>query len=151
PLAALTTPGIEVELCLRVDGDGAVTGVAPAFELTDKRIRPGADDGTVLADGSSNWGIVLGEFVPVPDVELTWLEATLWRGDEVADVCLPGDTMDDPMLSLRRLTERLAEYGRGLTAGQAVITGSIVKAAVAGPGPWRGEIERLGSVEMTFV
>jgi 2-keto-4-pentenoate hydratase len=150
PLSAFRKPAIEVELCLRVDEHGNAVAVAPAFELIDKRIVPDADDATVVADGCSNWGIVVGTFLPIPDVRLTTLAAGLSRAGVVVDTCRPGDTMDDPMLSLERLKERLAEYGRSVSAGASVITGSITKAAVDGPGPWTGEIDGLGTVELTF-
>ncbi|HEX5406056.1 MAG TPA: aldehyde dehydrogenase family protein [Pseudonocardiaceae bacterium] len=116
-----------------------------------QRIAPGTDDGTVIADGCSNRGIVVGEFRPLPDVPLTSLEARLRRADVLVGSCRPGATMDDPMVSLERLNTRLAEYGRSVTDGQRVVTGSITKAAVDGPGPWSGEIDGLGSVELTFV
>jgi 2-keto-4-pentenoate hydratase len=150
PLAAFTKPGIEIELCLRVDERGAAVTVAPAFELIDKRTGPCADDATVLADACANWGIVVGEFVPIPGVPLTGLTATLRSAGAVADVCRPGDTMDDPMLSLARLRTLLAGYGRRVSDGQCVITGSITKAAVTGPGQWSGEVDGLGSIELTF-
>lgn len=150
PLAAFARPGIEIELCLRVGDNGEAAAVAPAFELTDRRIRQGADDGTVLADGCSNWGVVVGEFRQLPPGPLTDLEVRLCRAGEPVATFRPGDTMDDPLLSLRRLHERLGDHGRDTTPGQCVITGSIVKAPVTGPGPWSGEIDGLGTVELTF-
>jgi 2-keto-4-pentenoate hydratase len=150
PLSEFNRPGIEIELCLCIDENGNGVGVAPAFELIDKRTGPDADEATILADGSSNWGIVVGECMPIPAVPLTSLEAKLSRAGVVVDVCRPGDTMDEPALSLQRLRERLAEHGRRLAADQYVITGSITKAAVDGPGRWTGEIEGLGSVELTY-
>jgi 2-keto-4-pentenoate hydratase len=149
PLSAFNKPGIEIELCLRVDEHGTV-GVAAAFELIDKRTAAGADDATVLADAASNWGIVLGEFVAIPDVPLTSLRATLRHAGAVVEEYVPGDTMDDPIVSLDGLRSLLAEYGRELSAGQGVITGSITKAAVDGPGSWVGEVDGLGSIELTF-
>jgi 2-keto-4-pentenoate hydratase len=150
PRSAFRRPGVEIELCLRVDAHGAATGVAPAFELIDKRTGDAPDDGTVLADGCANWGIVVGEFRPLPATPLTGLTATLSRDGTVVCALRPGDTMDDPALSLTRLHERLAEHGRAVAAGQCVITGSITKAAVDAPGRWTGEVESLGSITVTF-
>ncbi len=150
PLSAFNKPGIEIELCLRVGEHGDAVGIAPAFELIDKRTAAGADDATTLADAASNWGIVVGEFVPIPAASLTSLRATLRREGVVVDECVPGDTMDDPIQALDQLRSRLAEHGRQLSAGQVVITGSITKAAVDGPGSWSGEVDGLGSIELTY-
>jgi 2-keto-4-pentenoate hydratase len=149
PLSAFTKPGIEIELCLRLDDTGAATAVAPAFELIDKRTTPTADDGTVLADGCANWGIVVGEFRPLPDVPLTSLTATLSRDGTVVDTCRPGTTMDDPLDALASLTTRLAEHHRTTHPARHIITGSITKSPVTAPGTWTGEVDSLGTVTLT--
>jgi 2-keto-4-pentenoate hydratase len=149
-LGAFRRPAIEIEICLRAGEDGAACEAAPAFELVDKRTPADADDGTVLADGCANWGIVVGTFVPLPAAPLTSLEARLSRDGAPAGSFRPGDTMDDPPLSFERLAARLAEYGRTLLPGQCVITGSLLRCDVSAPGRWTGEIDALGSVAMTF-
>lgn len=143
-------PAVEIEICLRVGADGAAAEAAPAFELIDKRTRADADDGTVLADGCANWGIVVGTFVPLPAAPLTGLEGRLFRDGAQVGSLRPGSTMDDPLLSFDRLRSRLAEHGRSVAAGHCVITGSLLKCTVDSPGSWTGEIEHLGSVGLSF-
>ena len=150
PLSAFRQPAVEIEICLRAGQDGAAVEAAPAFELTDKRTPADADDGTVLADGCANWGIVVGSFVPLPATLLTGLEGRLFRDGTRVGSLRPGGTMDDPLLSFDRLKARLAGYGRSVSPGQCVITGSLLKCAVDSASGWTGEIEGLGSVRLSF-
>jgi 2-keto-4-pentenoate hydratase len=149
-LDGFSRASIEVEICLRVGADGRATEAAPAFELIDRRIPAGADDATVIADGCANWGIVVGPFRSLPEAPLVELEARMLRDGASVASCRPREQMDDPLLSFARLKDRLAEYGRTLTPGQCVITGSITKQDVDSPSTWVGEIEQLGAVELTF-
>jgi 2-keto-4-pentenoate hydratase len=150
-LTSLRRPGIEVELCLRTTGERGAVEVAPAFELIERRVSADADPATIVADGCSNWGIVVGDFVALPERPLVELEARMVAdGVEVAR-CRPGDSMDDPLLSLSRLQALLGEYGRELAPGQCVITGSLTKRAIDGPGRWTGAVQELGEVELTIV
>jgi 2-keto-4-pentenoate hydratase len=149
-LSELRGAKIEIELCLRTTEGGEVQ-VAPAFELTERRVSAAADPATMVADGCSNWGIVVGEFTTLPDRPLVELEGRMRRGDEEVGRCRAGASMDDPLLSLRRLEALLGEYGRSLQPGQSVITGSLTKADVEGPGDWTGVVEQLGEVRVCFV
>jgi 2-keto-4-pentenoate hydratase len=161
PAGRITSCFIEPELCVvlgaplrgeNVDpaaARAAVRGVAPAFELNEARLPPGAGHPAILADDLSNWGIVVGEEAPVrPDLTSTTVE--LWRDGELAATKTPGDSMDDPFLSLSRLCALLHRYGRGLEAGQRVITGSFCNETVTGPGRWRAVFSGIGDVAVRF-
>jgi 2-keto-4-pentenoate hydratase len=150
PFATFASLTIELELCLCRDDEGAVTGVAPSFELVERRAAQGADDQTVVADASSNWGIVIGEVRPLPQAPLRELDGRLYEGDRLVGTCVPGETMDDPLDSVARLDGLLARFGRSAYPGRYVITGAIVKASVTGPGSWRGEFAGLGDVRVEF-
>lgn len=152
---------LEPELCLvlgaPLQGDdidplaarAAVRAVAPAFELNEVRLPPGTDDATTVADGLGNWGLVLGPEAPVrPDLTETTVE--LWRDDELVAAKTPGDSMDDPFLSLSRLCALLHQYGCGLQPGQRVITGSFCNHPVQGPGSWRANFSAIGEVAVRF-
>jgi 2-keto-4-pentenoate hydratase len=127
----------------------AVRAVAPAFELNEARLRPGAGHPAILADGLSNWGIVVGDEVPVRS-NLTSTTVELWRDGELVATRTPGDSMDDPFLSLSRLCALLHQYGRGLEPGQRVITGSFCNETVEGPGDWRAVFSGVGEVAVRF-
>jgi 2-keto-4-pentenoate hydratase len=152
---------LEPELCLvlgaplrgdRIDpaaARSAVRAVRPAFELNERRLGARSDDSTTIADGLGNWGIVVGPEAPVRS-GLTGTTVELWRDDTRVDTRTPGDSMDDPFLSLSRLCARLHRYGRGLEAGQRVITGSFCNHDVRGPGTWRADFSGLGDVAVRF-
>jgi 2-keto-4-pentenoate hydratase len=157
----ITSCFIEPELCLvlgaPLQGEDvdpaaardAVRAVAPAFELNEVRLPPGAGHPASLADGLSNWGIVLGREVPVrPNLTDTTVE--LWHDGELVTTRTPGDSMDDPFLSLSRLCALLHQYGRGLEPGQRVITGSFCNETVIGPGSWRAAFGGVGEVAVRF-
>lgn len=150
PFASFASLTIELELCLCRDDAGAVTGVAPSFEIVERRAAAEADDQTVVADASSNWGIVIGEVRPLPQIALRELEGRLYDGESLTGTCVPGETMDDPLESVARLDELLARFGRSAHPGRYVITGAIVKKSVSRPGSWRGEFAGLGDVRVGF-
>lgn len=141
---------IELELCLCRDDAGQVVGVAPSFELVERRAASSADDETVIADSSANWGIVVGQVQPLPSTSLRALEGRLYAGERLVRMCVPGDTMDDPLASIAQLDGLLARFGRSASPGRHVITGAIVQEPVSGPGVWRGEFTGLSDVQVEF-
>ncbi|GAA2095094.1 2-keto-4-pentenoate hydratase [Actinomadura alba] len=157
----ITSCFVEPELCVVLGaplrGDdvdpatarAAVRAVAPAFELNEIRLAPDAGHSAMLADGLSNWGIVVGPEAPVRS-NLTGTTAELWRDGELVTTRTPGDSMDDPFLSLSRLCALLHQYGRGLEPGQRVITGSFCNETVEGPGSWRAVFSGIGEVAVRF-
>lgn len=157
----ITSGYLEPELCLvlgaalrgdKIDPDAAraaVRAIAPAFELNERRLGPGADDATTIADGLGNWGIVVGAEASVVS-GLTETTVDLWLDDALVATTTPGRSMDDPFLSLSRLCALLNRYGRGLDAGQRVITGSFCHQAVQGPGTWRALFSGIGEVVVRF-
>jgi len=150
PFASFASLTIELELCICRDDAGAVTGVAPSFELVERRAAREADDQTVVADASSNWGIVLGAIRPLPRTALRELDSRLYEGERLVATCVPGETMDDPLASVAHLDWLLGRFGRSAYPGRYVVTGAIVKATATGPGSWRGEFAELGDVRVEF-
>jgi 2-keto-4-pentenoate hydratase len=158
----ITSGYLEPELCLvlgaplhgdNVDPDAAkaaVRAIAPAFELNERRLRLGIDDATTIADGLGNWGIVIGAEGPVLS-GLINTSVDLWWDEVLVATATPGESMDDPFLSLSRLCALLHRHGRGLDVGQRVITGSFCSRAVDGPGTWRALFSGVGEVVVRFV
>jgi 2-keto-4-pentenoate hydratase len=141
---------IELELCICRDDAGQVMGVAPSFELVERRAASCADDETVIADASANWGIVVGKIHSLPRTPLRELGGRLYTADRLVGSCTPGETMDDPLESVAHLDGLLARFGRSAYPGRYVITGAIVKEPVTGPGSWRGEFAGLSDVQVEF-
>ena len=68
-----------------------------------------------------NGGVVVGTPNPVPAAELVGIAGRLTIGGKTAGE----GAAEDPYATLAWLANHLAERGRGLTAGMAVITGSL--------------------------
>jgi 2-keto-4-pentenoate hydratase len=130
---------IECELAVRLGCDlpqagvpytresvrGAVSEIMAAFELIEDRF---ADYKTskamsLIADNAWNGGIVLGQPKPLPAaLDLDGIRGVLRSdGKETAT----GKT-DDPLGALAWLANQAAGCGRPMTAGMAVITGSVI-------------------------
>ena len=155
PRSRLFKGGVENELCFIVGqalGDGAtptgaksaMSGLAPGFEINQKRLPPGSAPGLRIADNLSNWGIVCGE--PITDAQLsdnlsalqvTLNELTNTGENEIESVASDGH-MDPHYESLAILAQRLADFGHSLTPGQQVITGAYGKTPFA-PGRFAGD------------
>ncbi len=161
PLAKMLNCHIEPELCLVVGkplrGDdvdaaaakAAVRAVAPAFEINEARAQP-EPPAVMLADGLAQWGIVVGPEAPVRD-GLINTTVEFYCDGQLVETKTPGETMDDPYLSLARLCRLLHKYGLGLEPGQPVITGSFCHHSVSQPGSYRAVFSGVGEVAVQFV
>ena len=136
--------GLEFELGLRLGRDLPPTGtpydrasVAPAvatcmaaFELIEDRNADYADldAASILTDKCWCGGVVLGrEIADWQGLDLTAVPVELlWNGD-VIDSGLTGAAMGHPFEALAWLANLLAGRGRGMQAGDVVITGSALK------------------------
>lgn len=169
PLAGMRTPGIENELCFRLEGalEGpvsrsqvldAVATVAPAFELIERRLPPSAGQEEHIADNLAQWGIVVGE-----ERQLDWerfpfpaIAIALHRDGEPVQRVAAAGHIDDHFASIAALAAQLAAFGRRIEAGARIITGSFTKQAVAGPCRYQGDFDvgaaqGLGQVAMEYV
>lgn len=157
-LPMLANGGVENELCLIVGeqmGTGTtpasardgIAAIAPGFEINQKRLPPDAKPGLRVADNLSNWGIVAGPHVAIPD-QLNDLRVTLFAdGDEVASVASAGH-IDDHFESCATLANRLAQFGHSLEPGQRIITGAYAKTPFA-KGKFHGDFgSEIGTVHL---
>lgn len=132
----------------REDVRRAIASVIPAFELIEDRNADYKKTHayTLIADNAWNAGIVLGKPVMVsPDLNLDGIRGRLETGSRTIE----GRT-DDPMGALAWIANLAVERGRPLTAGQVVITGSLVATLPIAVGEtFRFEIEGIGAVQMT--
>ena len=137
----------------------AIDHIAPALEILDTRItrndpRSGKSR-TVLdtiSDNAANGGIVLG--VPRRDfrsLDLRWLGAIVSRDGEVVETGLGAGVLNDPLVAVAWLAERLATYGDQIEAAQIVLSGSFIRPIEAPPGSsLLGDFGAFGRVECRF-
>jgi 2-keto-4-pentenoate hydratase len=132
----------------------AVEAYQPAIEIVDDRYvkwqKMGAP--TLIADDFFAAGCVLGSAVErsaVPDLKAVVGRAIL-NGKEAAQGT-GADVLGHPHNALAWLANHLAAEGKGLHAGQIVLTGSLVKTLWLKAGDKvRMELEGLGTVEAEF-
>ena len=171
PADRFIEPRIEAEIAfvLRSDLAGAkVTRdevlaatdfVAPALEILDTRILR-SDPATgaprkvfdTIADNAANAGIVLGREKHKPDAfDLRWVGAIVARNGTVEETGLGAGVLNDPALGIVWLTQRLANFGQGLSAGDVVLSGSFVRPVEAPHGSqFRADYGAFGCVEIDF-
>ena len=129
--------GIENELCFiirdplgasatRDDAMAAVAGIAPAFEVNQRRLPSAATPGVRIADGLANWGLVVGSPV-APPKDLDSLTVVLTRSGKELDRVSAAGHIDDHYQTLATLARKLAEHDLGLMPGDRVITGAFTR------------------------
>ncbi len=164
--ADLIAPGFENELCLTVGSDlegpgvdleaarAAVTHAAPALEIIEKRGDLSGDLALAMADNAQQKAFVVGA-----PVALTAENGDLGRSDVSVYVngglqeSAPGSNVMDggALLSVVWLANKLAGFGRGISAGQRIMSGSFTKQyAIARGDAVRCEFQPFGPVEATF-
>ena len=161
---ALIRPGFENEVCVRLDRDLAGPGVErgaarraieschPALEIIETRGDFTRELALAIADNVQQRAIVLGPPVPLADdLDLAAIVARVAiNGEEVATG--RGEAvLGSPLNALAWLANALVPFGRGLRAGDLVMTGSFTRQFALRPGDRiRAEFDRLGAVEAAF-
>ncbi len=119
----------------REDVIAATDYVTPSLEILDTRIqRVDADTGATrkifdtIADNAANAGIVLGnQRHKLGDQNLRWVGAIVHRNGEVEETGLGAGVLNDPVLAISWLANRLAKYGQKISAGDVVLSGSFIR------------------------
>ena len=161
--AELAPIGVENEMCFRFGRDvlpgssiadvrDAVSGVAPAFEINQRRQPRDAPVVDRLADNLSQWGVVIGSFlIDWADIDFDQVAVDLYHNDELVETVRAQGHIDDHFASLAALSGSLAKFDRQISAGDIVITGSYTRQTVLGPGTWRGNFgAAVGEVEVSW-
>jgi 2-keto-4-pentenoate hydratase len=165
-LGEVIAPKIESEICVRLGSDLAGPGVTAqdvleaadavraSFEICDARIIdwkcPYPD---FLADNGFSSRIVLGEhdWVPIAEVDILGESVALARDGEVFAEGRGELAMGSPAYAVAWLANKLAERGKGLRAGQLVMTGTLTAITPIEAGStYVATFSTLGRVQKTF-
>lgn len=171
PAGRFIQPRIEAEIAFvlkaplegptvtREDILAATDHVVPSLEILDTRIQR-VDPATgqartiidTIADNAANAGIVLGrQRHPVAAFDLRWTGAILKRDGIVEETGLGAGVLDDPVTGILWLVQRLAQYGRGLAAGDILLSGSFIRPVEAPPGSrFHADFGPFGEVGLSF-
>lgn len=162
----LIAPGFENELCLTVGSSlhgpdlssdsvrAAVTHAAPALEIIEKRGDLAAGLPLAMADNAQQKAFVTGDPIPLTaeNGDLGRSEVSVHVNGGPTERASGANVMDaGPLLSVIWLAGKLAEYGRGIAAGQCIMSGSFTKQyAIARGDAVRAEFTPFGTVEAFF-
>jgi 2-keto-4-pentenoate hydratase len=86
------------------------------------------------ADGSSAAGVVLGPTIDIDPIRCDGVTVTLFDGETAVAHATGAAASGHPLLGLVWLCTQLARLGRGLRAGDVVITGGLTAALALRPG-----------------
>ncbi|WP_176249226.1 2-oxo-hept-4-ene-1,7-dioate hydratase [Sulfitobacter sp. HGT1] len=171
PKGRFIQPRIEAEIAFVMKTDlagadvtrdaviAATDHVTPALEILDTRVlrtdpatgKPRVIYDTV-ADNAANAGIVLGaERHRIDAQDLRWVGAVVKRNGVVEETGLGAGVLNDPVMGIVWLVQRLAVYGMGLSAGETVLSGSFIRPIEAEPGSvFDADFGAFGRVQLTF-
>lgn len=159
--ADLIAPGFENELCLRLGSDlsgtitreqaaAAVASVHPSLEIIETRGNLTTQLALALADNAQQKTVILGAAVPLPAV-LETIEARVTINGQVAGTGTGDAVLGNPLHSLMWLSEKLAQFGRSLKAGDIVMSGSFTRQFPINPGDTiRCDFSGVGAVETSM-
>jgi len=165
-MGEMIAPKIECEICFQLDKDlagkgltiadvlAATRGVCASFEICDARIKdwkcPYPD---FFADNGFSARVVLsGEWHPLSQVDLLGERVVLTQdGSKIAEG--KGEmALGHPANAVAWVAGKLAERGKGLKAGQIVMTGTLTPITpIAKGSTYVATFSTLGQVRATFV
>jgi 2-keto-4-pentenoate hydratase len=148
----LIAPGFENELCmrLRVDLSGtvgldearaAIDVVYPSLEIIETRGPFTEQIALALADNAQQKTVILGSPVAL-SADLVANEARVSVNGKQVAIGTGDAVLGNPLHSIVWLAAKLGAYGRGLKAGEIVMTGSFTRQFPIAPGD---EIETVFS------
>lgn len=170
PEGRFVQPRVEAEIAfvMKAPLDGRVTRaqviaatdyVAPSLEILDTRILR-ADPATgrarvivdTISDNAANAGIVLGEARHNPRlVDLRWAGAIVKRDGEVEETGLGAGVLNDPVMGIVWLAERMGQYGQRIEPGQVILSGSFIRPVECPAGSHvEADFGAFGHVEISF-
>ena len=149
PLAARTAP-YQVDEVI-----AAVASLHPAIEIPDSRYLDFTKVGAaqLIADCACACWYRVGDPVAADwrRDDLVRHSVTAYRNGEVAGTGSGANVLGDPRVALAWLVNELSAHGRGVTAGDVVMTGTCVIPVTVSPGDHvRMDFGAYGAVEASF-
>jgi 2-keto-4-pentenoate hydratase len=145
--ADLIRPGFENELCLTVGttlcgpgvtterAAGAISAMAPAFEIIERRGDFAADLNVSLADNAQQRAYVTGRPVPATaGFDLAAVTVQVSVNGVPSEQAQGREVLGTPAASVAWLANKLAEFGLALEAGVRVMSGSFTRQYVLNAG-----------------
>jgi 2-keto-4-pentenoate hydratase len=140
----LIAPGFENELCMRLREDlsgtvsleqarAAIDGVYPSLEIIETRGPFTEQIALALADNAQQKTVILGPPAALP-TDLAAIEARVSVNGELVATGTGDAVLGNPLNSIVWLASKLGVYGRGLKAGEIVMTGSFTRQFPITPG-----------------
>ena len=170
PKGRFIQPRIEAEIAfvMKEGLNGAATRaqvlaatdyVCPSLEILDTRIlRSDPKTGQTrkvfdtVSDNAANAGIVVGTQRHKPNaIDLRWVGAICSRNGEVEETGLGAGVLDDPVMGIVWLSERLEVYGQAIRAGDTVLSGSFIRPVEARSGDrFHVDFGSFGDISISF-
>ena len=170
PKGRFIQPRIEAEIAFVMKDDlngaasreqvlAATSHVCPSLEILDTRIlredpitKKTRTVFDTISDNAANAGIVLGTQKHDPgSVDLRWTGAICLRNGEVEETGLGSGVLNDPVMSIVWLSERLQAYGQSIRAGDVVLSGSFIRPIEARSGDqFHADFGSFGEVSIKF-
>lgn len=150
----LIRPGFEPELCLRVretlHGDldmatarRAIDALYPSLEIIETRGDFTAQIAVAMADNAQQKTVVLGAPVPLGDLALESVGATVRINGNVVATGRGDAVLGNPLNSVIWLARKLQQFGRSIQPGEIIMSGSFTRQFPIEPGA-RVEVEFAG-------
>jgi len=143
----------------RLDVLSATEYVCPSIEILDTRVlRFDPKTGKTrivfdtISDNAANAGIVLGNKRHDPeDIDLRWVGAIVSRDGEVEETGLGAGVLNDPVMGIAWLAERLGKYDQKIRKGDVVLSGSFIRPIECPSGTSiLADFSDFGSVNLNF-
>ncbi len=129
----------------------ATQAVYPAIDVLDSRFSGYSFTlPDVAADNASGAGFALGGQGSDPSgIDLRLTGVVLTKNGELLATATGAEVLGHPAASVAWLVRALATRGRGLSAGQVVLSGALTAATAVQPGDVvAAHFDRLGSIEL---
>jgi 2-keto-4-pentenoate hydratase len=158
----LIRPGFESELCLHIkeplSGEvdmttvrRAVDVVYPALEIIETRGDLSAQIAVAMADNAQQKTNILGQPVPLGSIALETVEATVQINGQTVATGRGDAVLGNPFNSVIWLARKLTEFGRGIRAGDFIMSGSFTRQFPIAPGDRiRVEFSDIGDVQTSM-
>ncbi|WGD37450.1 2-oxo-hept-4-ene-1,7-dioate hydratase [Lysinibacter sp. HNR] len=132
----------------------ATAYVVPAIEVLNSRLElEGRTIIDTISDNAAMGAMVLGgRPVRVDEIDLRWVSALLYRNETIEESGVAAAVLGHPAMGVAWLTDKLAQHGQSLGAGEIILAGSFTRPVWVERGDTiHADYGQLGSVTCRFV